>query len=141
MQPDWLVLLKAAALEAFRVMVAYCDAENERRAEADEPPRVPKSVTLAAVPELKDPIKFWVKRKKKATLKDLYEMAMATLCIPATEAASEPVFKRTKRIRAATHTRLSADRAEALVVVGRALPALGYGSLQEFLRFWKGVRQ
>ena len=140
-QPDWETLLRDAADEAYRVKMKYCKDENRKlpRGAPREARLVPKRVTLDMVPDLKDPLKFWIERKKNDNVKDLYEMAMATLCIPATEAASERVFKHTKRIRSATRTRLSADRAEALVVVGRALPALGYGSLKEFLRFWKGL--
>ena len=50
------------------------------------------------VKPFENPVLFWVEREDVQPFGEMYEMAMAVLCIPATEAASERTFKHTKRI-------------------------------------------
>ena len=55
-------------------------------------------------------------------------MAMAVLAIPSTEAASERVFKQAKATMTEKRVRMRPETAEAQVIVGRALRALGINS-------------
>ena len=58
----------------------------------------PRDRPIEDVKPFENPVLFWVEREDVQPFGEMYEMAMAVLCIPATEAASERTFKHTKRI-------------------------------------------
>ena len=75
------------------------------------------------------PVQFWVTMKNEFGAESifgcLFPYAMATLCVPATEAASERVFKAAKYAIHADRPQLDSDRAEQQVLVRRAIAARG----------------
>ena len=75
-----------------------------------------------------NPIAFWATATDNKYFRGACAMARAVLAIPSTEAASERVFKQAKATRTALRTRLLSVNAEAQVIVGRALCALGITS-------------
>ncbi len=75
-----------------------------------------------------NPIEFWETSKDKPLFQRAYAMAMAVLAIPSTEAASERVFKQAKATMTEKRVRMRPETAEAQVIVGRALRALGINS-------------
>ena len=93
---------------------------------------------VADVPCLcEPPLQFWSKHRDHQSFTPAYEMAMAVLAIPSTEAASERVFKQTKAVRAPARCHLAPEVAEAQVVVGRAVQALDIHGGRDFMRSFR----
>ena len=76
-------------------------------------------------------LKFWQKHGLSKWT-ELYRLATAVLAVPATEAASERVFKKAKAVITPERANLDPLHAEEQVVVGRAVAAMGVDSLKEF---------
>lgn len=92
-------------------------------------------MAIEDVEPFRNPVQFWAEREDVPPFAEMYEMAMAVLCIPATEAAAERTFKQSKRIRSAERTRLCTELTDALVVAGRGFRALGVRNLDEYMRW------
>ena len=111
--------------------------------DGEEPARAnlrPLNMPVAEVQEFNNPIKFWHEHNTQDAFKEMFEMAMAVLCIPATEAASERTFRHAKYVHAAERTRMTNEVAEAQVICGRGLGSLGVTDIRAMCRFIRTYR-
>lgn len=94
----------------------------ERRREAGN-----AALNVSATDVYGTPVEFWVTMSAEfgadSIFGQLFPYAMAVLCVPATEAASERVFKAAKYAINADRPRLDSERGEQQVLVRRAIQA------------------
>ena len=82
-----------------------------------------KKIPVSAI--FPNPVQFWVSQRRTSAddsiFHDLFEAAMATLAVPATEASSERVFKAAKYVFSDERPHLEPGCGEDQVIVRRAL--------------------
>ena len=98
-------------------------AERWRSTHADDSGEVYDELSLADC--FQNPLKFWKERREAVCVRDFYRMAVTCLCLPATESASERLFKRVKRLAADDRTLLAIETLEKQVVIGANLEHVG----------------
>ena len=93
----------------------------------------PDGQELCADEFFKYPLKYWMDRKTTPIFRDFYAMAATCLAIPATECASERVFKRTKRLATPERTHLLEDKLEQLAVIGLNMDDAELGNIDNLM--------